>query len=70
VAALQQQLLDMEQRLKSDTDAVAAAADSMSEPLDALSIRASKPNITVTLVALVWVPQWRGADGALQPAWT
>lgn len=70
VAALQQQLLDMEQRLKSDTNAVAAAADSMSEPLDTLSIRASKPNITVTLVALVWVPQWRGADGALQPAWT
>jgi len=70
VAALQQQLLDMEQRLKSDTDAVAAAADSMSEPLDTLSIRASKPNITVSLVALVWMPQWRGADGALQPAWT
>lgn len=70
VAALQRQLLDMEEQLKSETDAVAAAADPLTETLETLAVRPSKSDITVTLVALVWVPQWRDPQGSLRPAWT
>lgn len=69
VAALQQQLLDMEQQLKSETDALAASAEPLNETLDQLAVRPNKSNVTVTLVTLVWVPQWRDPQGTVREAW-
>jgi len=70
VAALQQQVLGMEQQLKSETDALAASAEPLNEALDTVAVRPNKSNVTVTLVTLVWVPQWRDPQGALRAAWT
>ena len=39
------------------------------EKLDLLSLKPTKSNIVVKLVALAWAPQWRAADGTLVPAW-
>ena len=69
VAALQQQLADLEAQFKAESDALAAATDPLNEKLDTLSIKPTKANIAVKLVALAWTPQWRDAKGTLTPTW-
>ncbi|MBY0247677.1 MAG: ATP-binding protein [Nitrospiraceae bacterium] len=69
VAALQQQLADLEAQFKSESDALAAATDPLNEKLETISIKPTKANIAVKLVALVWTPHWRDAAGRLTAAW-
>lgn len=63
VAALQQQLSDLESQFNAETSALAAATDPLTETLDRIMLKPSKSNIAVKLVALVWVPHWRMTDG-------
>jgi hypothetical protein len=70
VAALQQQLVDLEAQFKSESDALAAATDPLNEKLETISIKPTKANIAVKLVALVWTPHWRDGQGTLTRAWT
>ncbi len=69
VVALQQQLADLEAQFKSESDALAAATDPLNEKLDAISIKPTKANIAVKLVALAWTPHWRNPEGGLTPGW-
>ena len=69
VAALQQQLANLETQFKSESDALAAATDPLNEKLETISIKPSKANIAVKLVALAWTPHWRDGGGRLTPAW-
>jgi Helicase HerA, central domain len=69
VAALQKQLVDLEGQFKSEREALTAAIDPLNEKLDIISIKPTKANITVKVVALVWTPHWRSSNGALTPAW-
>ncbi|MEK6786627.1 MAG: DUF87 domain-containing protein [Nitrospirota bacterium] len=68
VAALQQQLADLEAQFKSESEALAAATDPLNEKLETISIKPTKANIAVKLVALAWTPHWRDASGILAPA--
>ena len=70
VAALQQQLSDLESQFNAETSALAAATDPLTETLDRIMLKPSKSNIAVKLVALVWVPHWRMTDGTSLPAWS
>ncbi len=70
VAALQQQLGDLEAQFKLERDALTAAIDPLNEKLDIISLKPAKANIGVRLVALAWLPQWRDGNGTLNPAWT
>ncbi len=70
VAALQQQLAELEAEFKSESDALAAATDPLNEKLDTISIKPTKANIAVKLVALAWMPHWRDGQGTLTQAWT
>ena len=70
VAALQQQLADLEAQFKTETDALAAATDPLNEKLETLSLKPTKANIAVKLVALAWTPHWRDSGGATVPAWS
>ena len=70
VAALQQQLAALEAEFKAEADALAAATDPLTEKLETLSLKPSKSNISIKLVALAWVPHWRAADGTSLPAWS
>ncbi|CBK40350.1 conserved protein of unknown function [Nitrospira defluvii] len=70
VAALQQQLAALEAEFKSEADALAVATDPLTEKLETLSLKPSKSNIAIKLVALAWVPHWRAADGTSLPAWS
>ena len=69
VSALQQQLADLESQFKVETDALAAATDPLSEQLETVSLKPTKANIAVKLVALAWTPNWQDGKGVLTPAW-
>jgi DNA-binding ferritin-like protein len=69
VAALEQQLADLEKQFHQEIEKAAAATDPVTESFEAISITPTKSNIAVKLVALAWMPQWQTADGALTPAW-
>jgi hypothetical protein len=70
VSALQQQLADLETQFKTETDALAAATDPLNEKLETVSLKPTKANIAVKLVALAWTPHWRDSGGATTPAWS
>ncbi len=69
VSALQQQLADLEVQFKTETDALAAATDPLNEKLETMSLKPTKANITVKLVALAWTPHWQDGKGGLTSAW-
>jgi hypothetical protein len=69
VMALQQQLADLEVQFKTETDALAASTDPPNEKLETVSLKPTKANIAVKLVALAWTPHWRDGKGVLTPAW-
>jgi membrane peptidoglycan carboxypeptidase len=69
VAALRQQLADLEAQFKAESDALAAATDPLNEKLETVSIKPTKANIAVKLVALAWAPHWRDTEGQLIQAW-
>jgi len=69
VSALQQQLADLEVQFKTETNALAAATDPLTEKLETVSLKPTKANIAVKLVALAWTPHWQDGKGGLTPAW-
>ncbi len=69
VAALQEQLADLEAQFKRETDA-AGAVDPATEPLDTVALRPTKTNITIKTVTLAWLPYRQEADGTLTPVWS
>ena len=68
-AALEQQLADLEAQFKAETDAFAAATDPLNEKFETVSLKPTKANIAVKLVALAWTPHWQDGKGALLSAW-
>jgi hypothetical protein len=68
VAALQQQLADLDAQFKQETDAMTARLDPSAESLETIILRPSKSNITVKAIALAWTPMWKHSDGAIMPA--
>jgi hypothetical protein len=69
VSALQQQLADLESQFKSETDVLTAATDPLNEKLETVSLKPTKANIAVKLVALAWTPHWQDGKGGLTSAW-
>jgi hypothetical protein len=69
VAALRQQLADLETQFKSESEALAAATDPLHEKLETISIKPTKANIAVKLVALAWTPHRRDTQGHVIPAY-
>jgi hypothetical protein len=70
VAALQQQLADLEAQFKTESEALAAASDPLQERLEHVSLKPAKADISVKLVTLAWTPHWRSSGGSMAPAWT
>lgn len=67
--ALQQQLADLEVQFKAETDALLVSIDPLTEKLETVSLKPTKSNIAVKLVALAWVPEWQDAGGQCTAAW-
>jgi Sec-independent protein translocase protein TatA len=68
-SALQQQLTDLEAQFKAEAEALATVTDPLTEKLEILSLKPTKSNIAVKLVALAWMPHWQDAKGISSPAW-
>jgi hypothetical protein len=69
VAALQQQLAQLEEQFKTESEALAASSDGQTEALETLALKPKKTNISVQLVALAWAPFWQTESGGLEAAW-
>ena len=67
--ALQQQLAALEAQFKAETESLAAATDPLTEKLEAVSLKPTKTNIAVKLIALAWMPNWQDTKGKSSPAW-
>jgi hypothetical protein len=69
VAALRQQLADLEAQFKSESEMLAESTDPLNEKLASIAIKPAKANIAVKLVALAWTPYWKDNRGTLTQAW-
>jgi hypothetical protein len=69
VAALDEQIGALDEQFKAEAEAAAAGTDPLTEPLETLSLKPTRQNIAVRLVALAWAPYWRDRAGAVTPAW-
>src|SRR6185436_4405009 len=59
VAAVTQQLVELDAKLKEETEALQSSTDPQTETLEKVSLKPTKSNISVKLVTLVWAPYWQ-----------
>ncbi len=64
-----QKLADLETQLQTETDALTAKIDPMTENLEKILMRPRKSDITVDALGLVWMPYWKDASGNMTPTW-
>jgi hypothetical protein len=69
VAAVAQQLSDLDAEFKTETAASERSIDPQTEALDKVSLKPTKANINVKLLILAWAPYWHDAQGGIKPAW-
>ena len=67
--ALQKQRAQLEEQFQSETSLIEAKINPLTENLERISIRPTKTNISVKLVALVWTPHWLDEQHKTTPAW-
>ena len=70
VAALTQKLEDLNAEFQSETAAVERSLDPQTEPLEKVSLKPTKANISVKLVTLAWAPYWQDSQGATRPGFS
>jgi len=68
VEAVRARITELEQQFQADLDAIHAAVDPHTEPLEQLTIRPKKTGIKVRVLTLAWVPHWAQPNGAVTPA--
>jgi hypothetical protein len=68
VAAVTQKMADLEAEFQAETKALESSFDPQTEPLEKVSQKPTKANITVKLVTLAWAPYWNDG-GQTKPAW-
>ncbi|WP_447963179.1 ATP-binding protein [Nitrospira sp. Ecomares 2.1] len=69
VDALQQQLAALDTELQQEIQALTTQWDVQTIPLETLTVRPKKTNISTQLVSLTWVPYWAETSGQQTPAW-
>src|SRR5689334_8805933 len=68
VAAVTQQIADLEAEFQAETKALESSFDPQTETLETVSLKPTKANIAVKLVTLAWAPYWN-EGGQTKPAW-
>ncbi len=68
VEALEQQKAELEEQFKTELESIDVKIDPLTEELDSITIKPKKTNITVRLLALVWIPYWKAKDGKVTSA--
>jgi len=60
---LRKRLAGYEADFQADVDRINLAYDPVNQPLERVTLRPTKANITVKLVTLAWLPYWEREDG-------
>jgi hypothetical protein len=68
LGALRQQQADLEAEFNAEMKALEGSTDPLQQPIETVAQRPKKSDVAVRLVALVWIPYWKTADGNLQAA--
>jgi hypothetical protein len=68
VAAVTQNLADLEADFQAETTALERTFDPQTEQLGKVSLKPTKANIAVNLLTLAWAPYWQ-EGGETKPAW-
>jgi hypothetical protein len=68
VAAVTQQIADLEAEFQAETKTLEGSFDSQTETLETVSLKPTKANINVKLVTLAWAP-YVNDGGQTKPAW-
>jgi hypothetical protein len=66
--ALSQQKADLEAELNGEIQTLEGTTDPLTLKIEAAAQRPKKADISVRLVALVWLPHWQLQDGSMHPA--
>ncbi|KPJ97978.1 MAG: ATP-binding protein, partial [Gemmatimonas sp. SG8_28] len=69
IAALQQQMADLEIEFQRESGALEAAVDPATLDVSEEIVRPRKTDITINRVALHWLPWWVDAQGVAAPAY-
>src|SRR5262249_44893205 len=69
VGALQGQLETLQTQFREETAALEPQLDPSTETFETVTIKPSKTNISVRLLALVWAPYWKNNFNQISPAW-
>lgn len=69
VAAVNDQIAELDAQFKSDTAALEQTTDVQSEPLETVTLKPTKTNIAIKHFSLAWTPYWHDAQGQATPAW-
>ena len=65
----QQEREDLEAQFQSEIEMQDTKTNPLTENLEKIFIMPSKADISIRLVALVWVPEWKDAEGKVLSAW-
>jgi hypothetical protein len=69
VAAVNEQIAELDAQFKSDTAALEQTTDVQSEPLETVTLKPTKTNIAIKHFSLAWTPYWHDKQGQATPAW-
>lgn len=70
LAAFEQQLVDLDSQFKEETAELERSFDPQTEELQKVSLKPTKANIAIKVVALAWAPYWHDTRNNATPAWT
>ncbi len=69
VAAVDQQMAELDAQFKEETAALEASSDPQTESLETTVIKPKKADIAIKLLSLAWAPYWHDPQGQKAPAW-
>ncbi|HKO95795.1 MAG TPA: DUF87 domain-containing protein [Pyrinomonadaceae bacterium] len=69
VAAVGQQLANLNEEFKTETDAINQSLDAQAEPLETVALKPKKADISVSHLSLAWAPYWQLSSGETKPGW-
>jgi hypothetical protein len=69
VAAVDQQMAELDAQFKEETAAMEASGDPQTETLETTVVKPKKADIAIKLLSLAWAPYWHDSQGQKTPAW-
>lgn len=69
LAALQQQVEELNQEFQEECQNLETRMDAGTESLETISLKPKKTNISVSAMALAWIPHWQEDQDRFTPAW-